>query len=83
MGPGPLFPAKADVLSTLREEPDLAQRFIRTNVDVRGLHETPILEKVSNGYDVFWTWRWKKQGIAHYDDLWPALDEYFTLLGLR
>ena len=83
MGPGPMFPARADVLAVLREEPSLVQQFIKTNVDVVGLHETPILEKVENGYDVYITWQWKKTGIVHHDDLWNALDEYLTLVGLR
>ncbi len=78
-----MFPARADVLSVLQEEPNLAQQFIRTNVDVRGLHETAILEKVSNGYDVYMTVESKKQGVRHYDNLPAALYDYLTLLGLR
>ena len=83
IGPGPMFPARADVLAALREEPSLVQRFVKVNVDVVGLHETPILEKVENGYDVYATWQSKKTRLVHHDDLWSALDDYLTLVGLR
>lgn len=82
-GKGYTRPSLEDVMNVLREEPNLAERFIRRNIDLRHSHDVVYLEEVRDGYEIYVTDHARKVDTEHFEDMWSALAKYFQYLGLR
>lgn len=77
------LPALRDVMAILHKEPQLAQPYIKNNVDVRLYHDFPIIEESEDGYDVYLTDHGKKIDLVHFNNVWSALELYWQYRGLK
>ncbi len=77
------FPLKKDVLTVLRKDPSLLNEFISHAGNPKAPHDSFVLEKNRDGFDVYLTFEGARVGQQHFEDLWDAVDAFFTMMGLR
>ena len=80
---GEIRPLKQQVLAMLQSHPELVTEILHQNVDLSGLHDVVIIEKVKDGYDVYVVDRGKKVDVNHFNDLWIAVNEYLKSWALK
>lgn len=80
---GLIRPSRVQVLQVVKSSPELVQRFVQKNVDVRNSDDVVYLEQVKDEYHVYVTDRGKKIAIGQFVNLWEALDEYLKSWGLE